>query len=438
MILRLLWLAAALLAAPIAAEETAVAEGKVEATVDARADARIEERLRATFGTLEALDAVAVEVRAGVVRLRGEVLSADARELAGRLATQVEGVTAVENEIEETRSLERRLGAVVERLEDRALAALGSLPLLGVALVVIVAFALLAGLIRRWDGLYRRLTPNVFLQDLARQAFGAGMLLAGVLLALELLDATALVGTVLGAAGLAGLAIGFAFRDLIENYVSSILLSLRQPFAPNDHVMIGEQEGKVVRLTPRATILLSLEGNHVRIPNASVFKGAIVNFSRKPERRFDFAVGVGVEQDLTRARGVALETLASLPGVLSEPEPTAVVEALGDSSVVLRIFGWIDQRQADWLRVRSEAIRNVKEAFDRAGIEMPEPIQRVRVETSGQATPAVEPEAPAPETAAREAPALEEIAPDSHLDREIEAERASQEPDLLDPGAPQE
>ena len=419
---------------PAAAEDAEATDGKVEAALDTRVDERIADRLRATFESLESLDEIEVEVSTGVVRLSGEVVSADSRELAGTLALQVEGVSAVENEIRETRSPRRRLAAVRESLEERAWKLLGFLPLLAIGLLVVISFAFLARLARRWEGVYAWLSPNLFVRDLARQAVGAAVLVSGVVLALELLDATALVGTVLGAAGVAGLAIGFAFRDMIENYIASVLLSLRQPFAPNDHVIVEGHEGKVVRLTSRATILMTLDGNHVRIPNAAVFKGAIVNFSRKPERRFDFSVGVGVEQDLARAQRLAVETLGQLDGVLGEPEAVAIVEALDDSTVALRVYGWVDQRESDWLRLRSEAVRCVKEAFDREGIEMPEPIQRVRVEGADRAGTRVAPETP-PER--RPSPG-QQTAPDRHLDREIQAERAAEEPDLLDSQAPRE
>src|SRR3546814_11904518 len=84
------------------------------------------------------------------------------------------------------------------------------------------------------------------------------------------------------------ISIGFAIRDTVDNYVASLMLSLRQPFRANDHVVIEGHEGRVVRLTSRATILMTLEGNHLRIPNSTVFKAVILNYPRNPERRFDF------------------------------------------------------------------------------------------------------------------------------------------------------
>lgn len=393
-------------------------------------DAEIAARLASTFDNIRTLQAVRVEVRAGVVTLSGEVLEAESRELAESLATQADGVVAVENDIEESRSIERRMRALYENLEERGWRLVGFLPLFAIALCIVALFGLLARNVRRWDRMYSAMTDNVFLRDLLRQVAGAVVFGAGVLLALELLGATALVGAVLGFAGVAGLAIGFAFRDLIENYIASVLLSLRQPFAPNDHVIVEGHEGKVVRLTSRATVLLTFEGNHVRIPNATVFKGTLVNFSRKPERRFDFTVGVGNEVDLTRAQTLARATLARMDGVLDKPAPAALVTELGDSTVSIRILAWIDQRSADRSRVRSEAIRLVKEAFDREGISMPEPTYLVRT------VPASDEPRPAP-PAADDAPE-QSTAPDRHLDREISAERESEEGDLLDPAAPKE
>ncbi len=132
------------------------------------------------------------------------------------------------------------------------------------------------------------MTPNPFVgEPAAAQAIRVASVVVGFVLALNLVGATALMGTVMGGAGVIGLAIGFAVRDALENYISSIMLSLRQPFRANDHVVIDGQEGKVVRLTSRASVLMTLDGNHLRIPNTIVFKAVIMNYTRNPERRLE-------------------------------------------------------------------------------------------------------------------------------------------------------
>lgn len=403
----------------------------VSQAADPAEDRAIERRLRAIFANLEGLRGVRVQVRSGVVELSGEALSGEASRQAVNLARRVEGVVEVQNRISEVRDVQRRLTPAWQRLTDRARDLLAWLPLVGVAAAVMLAFWLLARLLAGWRGLYRRLTPNAFLSDLLAQVVRGAVLLSGLLLVLELLDATALFGTVLGAAGVIGLALGFALKDTVENYIASILLSLRQPFAPNDQVVIEGYEGRVAALTTRATTLITLEGNHVRIPNAKVFSAVIVNYTRNPERRFDFRVGVESGADLVRAQNLAVRVLRDMAGVLDDPPPRSWIEALGDSNVVLWVGGWVDQGRNDFARVRSEAIRLVKQAFEEADIAMPEPIYNLRWSPPDRTAPRPEPKGPA-------AVALD-ISRDTHLDRQVEADRArTGSGDLLNPTAPQE
>jgi small-conductance mechanosensitive channel len=311
--------------------------------------------------------------------------------------------------------------------------------------VVFVLFVWLGRVAGRWERPYRRLSRNRFVQDLLRQGARSAVLFLGVLVALEILGATGAAAAVLGTAGVLGLAVGFAFKDLVENYIAGVLLSLRQPFEPNDHVVIDGREGKVLRLTSRAAILMTLDGNHLRIPNAAVFKGVILNYSRNPRRRFEFAVGVGTGEDLGAALRLGIETMAGAPGVLADPEPWAQIEALGDSSVTVRFYAWIDQRESSFPHVRTEALRRVKEALEGAGMDLPEPIYRVRME----APPAGRPERPvraepeAPTEPAEPTPTPSPAAPtDAHdaIDRQIAEERAETpgDEDLLRAEAPKE
>jgi small-conductance mechanosensitive channel len=316
------------------------------------------------------------------------------------------------------------------------------LPLLLLALVVLLLFAWLARRVGRWERPYRRLSPNAFVQDLVRHAMRTAVLLVGTLLALEITGATQLAAAVLGTAGVLGLAIGFAFKDLVENYIAGVLLSLRQPFEPDDHVVIDGHEGKVLRLTSRAAILMTLDGNHLRIPNAQVFKGVMLNYTRNPLRRFTFLVGVGSGEDLAAALRLGVETVGRVAGVIGDPAPWAQIEELGDSSVPVRFFGWVDQRESNFALVRSEALRQVKEALEAAGMDLPEPIYRLRM-VAGAAPAADAEREPEPETSVpREpaAPPATDLGTGDAIDRQMAEERAETPPekDLLRAGAPKE
>ncbi len=325
----------------------------------------------------------------------------------------------------------------LDRLRETVLELVGVVPAIGLGIVVVVITVIVARWVSTWRRPYRRVT-NPFLKDLIRQAVGLAALVLGILIALEIMGATAFVGAVLGTAGVAGLAIGLAFRDLVENYIAGILLSVRQPFAPDDHVLIDDQEGRVLRLTMRATILMTLDGNHLRLSNSKVFKGTILNYSRNPTRRFEVNVGVGVNEDLLEAQGLGIAVLSSIGGVLADPAPSAIIKDLGDSNVLVSFRAWVDQRSHGFERVKGEAIRLVKCALEGAQIDMPEPIYRVKLEGSpstasaSEATPRRRRELDARPIADEGLVATDELRTAIENDRQLAGE------DLLDPGASRE
>lgn len=335
------------------------------ATTSIRDDLAIRRRLRDTYARIEGLESVTVKVGAGVVTLKGEVLSLQAREQAEALAHQVEGVASVNDEITVARDLKRRLAPTVKRINKRFTDFISYLPLLLVSIAIFSTSLGLAALMGRWRGAYRRLTGNQFMQELLSQLVRAVILILGAVIALDILDATTFVSTILGAAGVVGLALGFGFRDIVENYIASILLSLRQPFAPYDHVLIEGREGRVVRLTLRSTILMAVSGESVRIPNAIVFKSIILNYSRNPKRRFSFDIPLDLNIDLYKARSAVTDMLNVMNGVLQDPSPVVLIESLNNSNAILRIHCWVDQQQVDCDKVRSESIRLVKKALDK-------------------------------------------------------------------------
>ncbi len=415
--------------------------GTIELDISPADDRAIEKRLREIFANFDGLDQVSIDVASGVVKIGGDVGSKEARDQALDLARKVKGVVEVIDNTQSERNLERRLAPTVKRVTGWTSDLIANVPVFLIALLVVGAFWLLSRLSGGFGPVYNHFTPNAFIAKLLRQIVQGAILLLGIVLALSVLDASGLVQTVLGAAGLLGLALGFALRDTVENYIASILLSLRQPFEPNDEVLIEGHAGRVIRLTSRATVLLTFDGNHVRIPNATVFKGVIVNYSRKPERRFDFTVGIDTGADLLAAQQLAVDTLRRAEGVLDDPPPASQIEALGDSSVLMWVAGWVDQRYYDYRKVRSEALRLVKEAFDKADIEMPEPIYRLRVEGAGALTPPGGVRASPAKSGGprRTLDARVDITRDAELDEQIAEERADPAlPDLLDPRAPRE
>ena len=123
---------------------------------------------------------------------------------------------------------------------------------------------------------------------------------------------------------------------------------------------------------------MTLEGNHLRIPNSTVFKGIILNYTTNPERRFDFKLGVDAADDPVAAMQTGLDAVKTHDFVLEDPEPSALITDVGDSSIVIKFSGWVDQSKTNFGKARSLAIRSAMRVLEDNGFTLPEPIYRVR------------------------------------------------------------
>ena len=275
-------------------------------------------------------------------------------------------------------SLGERFMQALEQVQDKLLHLVASAPLLLVALLIVLFASWLGGFISRRMRVVKRLSStNPYMEGLLRSTVRIVITVAGVVVALDLLNATSLVGAVLGSAGVIGLVLGFGFKDIAENYIAGVLLSLRKPFSPGDTVRIDSFEGKVVALTARATILMTADGNHLQLPNSLVFKSVLLNYSRNPKRRFDFETSIDNRASWHDAMDTGIGAIAAIDGVLADPPPGALIRTLSNDGAILQFSGWIDQRSNDLARTRSEAMRQVRKALRKAGIMPPETVQKV-------------------------------------------------------------
>ena len=372
--LRTACLLIALLLLPPIAWTPALAAGQVApvvaapATSEAATSRQLDRRLRA----IDALHDVTATMSGDIARLDGKVVGEGDRKLAEQIAGQLPGVARVDNRIQLSSKLSDRFDAAWNAVTDKLLRLLAATPLLLVAVAIVLLAAWLGRIVsNRMQWLRRFRSPNPYMDGLVRGIVSSLVLLAGILVARDLLGATSRVGAVLGSAGVVGLVLGFAFKDIAENYIAGILLSLRRPFAPGDHVQIENREGKVVALTSRSTLLMTLDGNQLRLPNALVFKAVILNYSHNPRRRFDFNITIDPAESIRQAQALALAEIGKVEGVLADPKPSWLLHEYTPGGIVLRFFGWVDQHHSDLGKVRSEAIRVVKAAYAKATIDGP-------------------------------------------------------------------
>lgn len=187
---------------------------------------------------------------------------------------------------------------------------------------------------------------------------------------------------VLTAAGASAVILGFAFKDIGENFISGIILSFNRPFNVNDTVSIGDIFGRVKSMEFRYTKLKTFDGKDVYIPNSDVIKKPVFNFTEDGYFRMDFMVGIAYENDIDKAKKIILHTMNSHPLSLKDEDrdPFVVTEELGVNSVNIKVFFWVaaEDYRRDALMIRSEMIDQVKINLLTNGISMPANIQELK------------------------------------------------------------
>lgn len=341
-------------------------------------DADIATRLTRILDATGWFEEPKVRVDEGVVFLSGRVDNEQHKQWASQLAGNTQAVVAVVNRIEVVKKSMWDISPAWLELQKLGAETVQNSPLIAIGLLLLVAtwFASTWS-VRSARWLLRRRLHSALLRDVVARAVAVPVFLLGLYLVLKVSGLTRLAMTVLGGTGLLGLILGFAFRDIAENFLASILISMQRPFASGDLIEVAGCKGFVQSVNIRSTLLMTLEGNHVQIPNATIYKETITNFTANPNARFDFAVGIGYDDSISEAQSVALSVLRDHPAVVDEPEPLVLVEALGAATVNLRIYFWVDIAKYSQLKVRSAVIRLTKRAFEAAGISMPDEAREV-------------------------------------------------------------
>lgn len=341
-------------------------------------DADVAVRLSRILTSTEWFPSVDISVEEGVAFLDGIADSAEHRDWAERLAGKTEGVVAVVNRMELSAeagpTFSRARGEISTFFQNVFRAWPLVLLVILIFIVTWIAARLVASLARRFFG--GRIASPLLTSVIVRTA-SVPVILLGLYFVLQVAGLTRLAVTVLGGTGLLGIIIGFAFRDIAENFLASLLLSVRNPFRSGDLVEIEGQTGIVQNLNTRTTILLTLDGNHVQIPNAMVYKSTIKNYSSTSTRRAEFMVGIGYDSSASKAQALISRVLNDHPAVQKSPEPLVLVDTLGDAMVNLRIFYWFDSATYSPAKINSALLRLTKNTLMEHGIAMPDPSREI-------------------------------------------------------------
>jgi small conductance mechanosensitive channel len=246
------------------------------------------------------------------------------------------------------------------------------------ALLVIGLFWFIAALVRRFMRfIFRRVVEDLTVENLIKQLAYYAVWILGLIVAADALGFDP--QTVVTGLGITGLALGFALKDILSNFVSGLLILALRPFRLGDQIVVGETEGNVERIELRATQIRTYDGRVVLVPNAEVFTSRITNNTAHPVRRGTVELFLGYDSDLKTATTVIREATQTIEGVMADPPASVRVQELGQDDIVVEARFWTDSRRSDFVLTTSEVREAIVTALKDAGIGLPDPDVRVLV-----------------------------------------------------------
>ncbi len=271
------------------------------------------------------------------------------------------------------------LSPAIERVQKMVVGMIANLPNMLLAVFAMVVFLFLAKMVRN---LAARTTHKKLHTHSAGLAIGrltqGFTLLVGLLISLSVALPTFKPTDVIQLLGIGSVAIGFAFRDIFQNFLAGILLLVTQPFRIDDQIVVSGYEGTVEDIQARATLIKTYDGRRVVIPNSDLFTQKVMVNTAFSKRRVKYDVGIGYGDDIDRAKAVILEAVGECEHAMKDPGPEVFVTDLASSAVTLRLRFWVqpaDQRH--YVEALDQVLVRIKNKLTEAGIDLPYPTQQI-------------------------------------------------------------
>lgn len=266
-------------------------------------------------------------------------------------------------------------GLIFDRLDAWLDGFFRLLPNIAVAIVVAILFWFIASFIGR---MIRRVAGRRD-RDSLGEVGGAlvrwALVVLGFMLAATIIVPTLKPGDLIAGLGVGSVAIGFAFKDILQNMLAGVLILLRQPFEVGDQIVSGGHEGTVEKIETRATFIKTYDGRRVVIPNSDIYTNSVVVNTAFEQRRSEYDIGIGCNDDWFEARELLVKAAAGVEGVLADPAPETIPVELGDSANIVRLRWWTKSDRASQIHTFGEVLQSAYIALDDAGIDMPYPTQ---------------------------------------------------------------
>jgi small-conductance mechanosensitive channel len=274
-----------------------------------------------------------------------------------------------------------------ETIQEMANTFVSQLPVIGLGIIIFALFYVLG----IWaKALTRRFVRTAGLTEGASVVLGRlsrwGVTFAGFLLAVNVTVPSFTTAELIQFLGIGSVAVGFAFRDILQNFLSGILLLLTEPFHIGDQIVIDDFEGTVEDIQTRATMIRTYDGRRIVIPNSDLFTDAVMVNTAFERRRSEYDFGIGYSDDAELAQRLILETLSEVEGVVSDPPPEVFVVELGDFTMNIRARWWTNSWRGDVVATQSRVVGAVWHKLATNYIDMPFPTQQVLFHDQTEAT----------------------------------------------------
>ncbi|NJR57461.1 MAG: mechanosensitive ion channel family protein [Cyanobacteria bacterium CRU_2_1] len=280
------------------------------------------------------------------------------------------------------------LSTVWDKIQAMANGFFALLPNIVLALIVFAIFFFVARAIKQT---VRNLTRS------HRQARNLGLvlgrlaqgvtILTGLFIALSIVIPSLKASDLVQLLGISGVAIGFAFRDILQNFLAGILILLTEPFQIDDQIVFKDFEGTVEQIQTRATTIRTYDGRRIVIPNSELFTNSVTVNTAFENRRLEYDIGIGYGDDIDTAKRLILEAIHETDGVLESPASDAIVVELAGSTVNIRARWWVQPpRRADVLDLQDRVLMNIKNKLTVNGIDLPFPTQQILFHDQTEAT----------------------------------------------------
>lgn len=259
---------------------------------------------------------------------------------------------------------------------------IGMLPKLLAAIVIFLVFFLIGHFLykifsKKFAEKWQETIVTKFLANVAKWGF----YLIGLIAAVDILGFSGIMSSLIAGAGVTAIILGFAFKDIGENFLAGLLLAVNRPFRIGNIIEVGGFKGTVKGMDMRTTHIRNIEGKDIFIPNAMIVKNAVVNYTKDGLLRQQFMIGLDVPSNVPKAKALILGYLSNEPDILKKPEPNVLVADIGEFTIDIQVLFWVDvlkgkNQSPSYLgfTIRSKIIQEVKDLLLANGFNLPSKI----------------------------------------------------------------